>query len=988
MLWSNMPRYSRFFPHDAAVGHMAISRDGRRLATTTDKHARVWDLSTGQPVTPPLEHRNAIMSCEFSADGAQLITAGGALALSGEVCIWDIDSGTQMGEPIRSVISNFFYAAFTGAGEILTIEVPMSGNGTARLWSADDRQLKASCDCRPFAPTPDAIEQLVDAPRGRIFDRAGTTGRVIDLTDGARVMCELPHSDYVNAARFSHDGARVFTAEWNRIHVWDVQTGRELANYEGVPSGWNARYDPTLFARFSLDDSRVTIANDQQVMQLVVDGGRVAHLRTVPDVRYARPFVSGDGRFVAFVARDGAVRVWDVGTEATVASALNHPAAVLQALFVEDGRQLITACGDGNVRAWDLGTANGLRWYIGGGRATMSADGQQIVTNDDSRVWRSDAKSRQLISEFRDSGPPSMRTLTTIDPPLRAAGRGNGTVQVWDYVTGKPASPEIKHDKQQINVLRISPDGKYLGTIDVDSLDGFEQYLGNANVWEIETGRRVFGPFKFGGLFAGISGITCLEFSPDSRFVAVGGGMASLAGLKPTLKVIELSTMQDVGMPFDHEAGAAAVFSVAMDRHSRRLVSVTWHPFYAGKGDVCIWDLEKQRQIGASRQFADNATLVEIDPEGRVVAIAVGSQVHLLDLETGAQAMPPLVHDALVNRISFSPSGNYLATGAQDNAVRIWDLATGRRIGPPLPHRGEVLTCEFTPDGGLLTGCADGLVRSWGFGPLNRPLEDLARMARLLSAEDLSGPPAAARGAANSLAADWEMLRQRYPGDFEITELQHRLWHSYQATNCWNTADWLGAIRHFEQMAKVGAINYQNYGYMLCEAGRYDEGADQFDKSIELQPDDFWRWYIAAIARLRARNLPKYRETCEKMLARFRDTDNPQAAADVAKIILLGHVEDEPSLAVLELARRAMAKEAGHPTSPWIRLAKALADYRADRFDDSRAILEQLLKESEDRERYAWAKFLLRYDSVARGQAGRCQSRACASQSIRRRSSH
>jgi tetratricopeptide (TPR) repeat protein len=160
-------------------------------------------------------------------------------------------------------------------------------------------------------------------------------------------------------------------------------------------------------------------------------------------------------------------------------------------------------------------------------------------------------------------------------------------------------------------------------------------------------------------------------------------------------------------------------------------------------------------------------------------------------------------------------------------------------------------------------------------------------------------------------------------------------------------------------MAKVRMVNLQNYGYMLCEAGRYDEGADQFDKSIEFQPDDYWRWYITAAARLRAGNLPKYRETCEKMLARLRNTDDPQAAADVAKVILLGPDQDEPDPAVLELARRAMAKEAGHPSSPWIRLAKAIADYRADRFDDSRAILEQLLKEPEDPERYASAKYLL-----------------------------
>ena len=958
MLWKNMPRFTQFWRHDAPVVHLAMSRDGRLVATTSeDRTVRVWDLESGKPVTPPLAHDAVVLTSAFSPDGRRLITAGGTLGINGEIRIWDVGAARPIGQPIRSPMKTFFYAAFTAAGDILSVEIDMTGKSVVRLWSGDSRNSLASATIGPYTPSAEVITQWLDVPRGRLMKWEGATSRVIDLAAGARTVCEIPQTQRLCALRFSDDGSRLFTAESNGLRVWDVETGARLARYVGTPAGWHKTYyHPALSARFSLDNNRVTIADEDQVMQFVVDSGEIAHLRNVPAVRRV-PITSGDGRFVALPVRDGAVRIWDVQSARAVASTLNHPGSVADAIFTAGDRRLITACSDGVVRVWDLATANGVQWRLddnGLGAARASPDGHEIATFAPFAVRRWSAASREMIAHF--AAPRANVILAAAEPAasLLAVGGSDGTAQVFNYVTGKPASPVLKHDKQFVHYLRISPDGKYLATIDVDLRVGPSQLLGSANVWQIDSGRRIFGPFKFPGI---LSAMSSLEFSPDSKLIAVGGGAVSLSGVQPSLKVIELPAAQELDAPFNHREGAI-ISDVAFDAASSRLVSITQHPMYPGHGELCVWDLAQRRQIGASRRFAADASVLETHPKSPRAFVAVGSQVHVLDLETSEEAMAPLVHDALITKIAFNPDGEYLAAITDDNMVRIWDVAAGRRMGPPLVHPDRVHNCEFFA-GGLLTACADGLARHWSLERLDWPLDNLQRLARLLSAAELSASRELTSSVASSLPADWASLQERYPDDFKSGAEQTKLWHDEQATACLNHGQWLDAISHCEQLAKLGEVNLRSYGVVLCEAGRFDDGAEQFETALSESPADFWPWYRAAAARLAAGNLEAYRRLRDGVLDRFGKTDDPQVASDVAKICLLGPDKYPPDSLPFELSRRAMTHVDDHPLAHWIRLTAALAAYRAGELDESRELLDQLWEAPNEPELQASARYLL-----------------------------
>jgi WD40 repeat protein len=45
------------------------------VTASTDNTARVWDATTGKPVTAPLEHQDSVTAAAFSPDGTRVVTA-------------------------------------------------------------------------------------------------------------------------------------------------------------------------------------------------------------------------------------------------------------------------------------------------------------------------------------------------------------------------------------------------------------------------------------------------------------------------------------------------------------------------------------------------------------------------------------------------------------------------------------------------------------------------------------------------------------------------------------------------------------------------------------------------------------------------------------------------------------------------------------------------------------------------------------------------
>ena len=69
---------------------------------------------------------------------------------------------------------------------------------------------------------------------------------------------------------------------------------------------------------------------------------------------------------------------------------------------------------------------------------------------------------------------------------------------------------------------------------------------------------------------------------------------------------------------------------------------------------------------------------------------------------------------SVVNIVTYSRDGDFLAAGLSDGRVRMWDAKSGGFVAEFRGHEDKVKTVEFTTDDNtIISSSDDGTVRIW-----------------------------------------------------------------------------------------------------------------------------------------------------------------------------------------------------------------------------------------------------------------------------------
>jgi WD40 repeat protein len=510
-----------------------------------------------------------------------------------------------------------------------------SRDGTVVLWDAAAGQ----CRCRLWWHAG-AEQYAPDSPRAR------TAPRIRPWTYGCSFVLFSPDGRTLA----SPGETRPYDERWDLVScvkLWDVATGQ-------LRQVLSSRHR-VLCAVFSDSGRKLVGAGmDAHVREWECDTG--AEILTLPsrsgEVRALT--LSPDGQILACGERDGTIPLWDVHTGESLGLLAGHTDEIWSLAFPSSGAALASGSADGVVGLWDTGS---------GARLLPTPDAHQHTV---------------LSVSFDPTGP------------RLASGGADRAIRLWDLSTGRQVLYLHGHEGH-VETLAFAPDGKTLASGSSDR---------TVRLWGAATGKQLRvleGPTAL---------VKPVLFSADGSLLAAGS-------LDRTIHIWAADTGQQslclplatagypVGFSLDNTVLAVAVPQPSDPRPSElpvrlydvRTGSALGHQQSPPEIVFCpdAWGsnaraLEKMfRTPGLTLWAEPTAPLpdrsggeveaVAFTSDGRLLALAAGPLIRLLERTSGRPLATFLADQGPVYSLAFSRDGKLLASGGADTTVLVWDCA-------------------------------------------------------------------------------------------------------------------------------------------------------------------------------------------------------------------------------------------------------------------------------------------------------------------------
>ena len=330
-------------PVPGGFARVLVDRDGKLVATAEVADpakmngaltVRCWSPATGQRVGRDFAHFGPAPLLAFRPDGAAVLTSGDDRAPR----LVDVTTGERAGPPLENA-GPIAFAAFSDDGRRLAAA---DAAGSVRVWDLATGRLAGP----PITARPEPGLMALDPDGRALVTAAGSVARLWDVGTGNPIDPPMIHKSRVDAVTFRSVGRTVVTRVplGGSVHFWDARTAKP-ADPPVV------REVPARSVVFGSEGQIALVVGSQTARRWDLAAGKFTGGPVVHHGGLEQVVLSPDGRTVAGIGYDKALRFWDAGTGA----ALGPPVPVGYVQIGPHGRTLADVSG-GETRLYDTVT--------------------------------------------------------------------------------------------------------------------------------------------------------------------------------------------------------------------------------------------------------------------------------------------------------------------------------------------------------------------------------------------------------------------------------------------------------------------------------------------------------------------------------------------------------------------------------------------------------------------------------------------------------
>lgn len=524
------------------------------------------------------------------------------------------------------------------------------------------------------------------------------------------------HGAEVWSVNFSPDGELIVSGgNDNKVQLWN-RNGKKRATFvdPSLPDddGISHAQEVTSVS-FSPNSQLIASASRDRTVKLWHRDGTLLHTLTGHQNSVYSVSFSPDGKLVASASHDKTIKLWRTSDGSLVNTLVGHGESVNWVTFSPDGAFIASASDDKTVKLWRRDGTLARTFPPHEDWVTVvvfSPDGTHLVSAGVDRTIRVTPLNGTGAKSWKAHEDMVFSLSFSPDGEFFASASDDNTIKLWKL--DGTLVKTLQGHSGRVTTVNFSPDGTTLASASFDK---------TVRLWRLKDKDR------FLKMLAGQAGhqsrVTSVSFSPDGESIASGSWDNTVKLWHP-----------------DGTGDAEEVMTLSgPDGHTGRVFRVSFSPvdpLIASASQDCtvkIWssrdgrllktlvdpslgDAVASEDCGSLQSHSDRIYAVSFSPDGQYIASGSRDRMVKIWRLDGTLVKTLEGHGDRVNSVAFSPRGNLLASASDDRTVKLWSL-DGRllqTLAGSNPHQSYVTSVTFSPDGQLVASASwDNTVKIW-----------------------------------------------------------------------------------------------------------------------------------------------------------------------------------------------------------------------------------------------------------------------------------